>query len=213
MQRRDFSQAALLSAAALVSPWANAQARVPREGTEFLKLSRPATVDAAAGKVEVVEFFWYNCPHCNQFEPMFDAWAKKQSADVVVRRVPVAFRDNFAPQQRLYYAIEAMGKVAELHTKVFHTIHVEKQRLETQEQMTDWMAKQGVDRAKFLEYYNAFAVAGKARKASQLTDGYQVDGVPALGVAGRYFTSGSLAGTMERSLQVADYLVDLARKG
>jgi thiol:disulfide interchange protein DsbA len=130
----------------------------------------------------------------------------------VVKRAPVAFRDDFVPQQRLYYALEAMGKVEEMHRKVFHAIHTEKQRLTTQDQIADWIAKQGMDRAKFLEAYNAFGVAGKARRASQLQDAYQVDGVPSLGIAGKYFTSGSIAQTLPRSLQVADHLIAQSRK-
>lgn len=215
MQRREFTQAVLLAGTAttglLSAPQAQAQAAF-KEGSDYLKLGRPAPVDAPADKVEVIEFFWYSCPHCNAFEPAFDAWAKKQPAHVVVKRAPVAFQDSFVPQQRLYYALEAMGKVEELHRKVFHAIHTEKQRLATQDQIADWIAKQGVDRAKFLEVYNAFGVAGKARRATQLQDAYQVDGVPSLGIAGKYFTSGSLAQTLPRSLQVADHLIAQSRK-
>lgn len=215
MLRREFTQAVLMAGTAttglLSATQAQAQAAF-KEGSDYLKLGRPAPVDSPADKVEVIEFFWYSCPHCNAFEPTFDAWAKKQPAHVVVKRAPVAFQDSFVPQQRLYYALEAMGKVEELHRKVFHAIHTEKQRLATQDQIADWIAKQGVDRAKFLEVYNAFGVAGKARRATQLQDAYQVDGVPSLGIAGKYFTSGSLAQTLPRSLQVADHLIAQSRK-
>ena len=215
MQRRDFTQAVLMAGTASTGLLGAAQAQAQtafKEGTDYLKLSRPAPVDTPADKVEVIEFFWYSCPHCNAFEPSFDAWAKKQPAQVVVRRAPGAVRDDFGPQQRLYYALEAMGKVEEMHRKVFHAIHTEKQRLTTQDQIADWIAKQGMDRAKFLEAYNAFGVAGKARRASQLQDAYQVDGVPSLGIAGKYFTSGSIAQTLPRSLQVADHLIAQSRK-
>ena len=216
MLRREFNQAVLMAGTAttglLSAPLAQAQATF-KEGSDYLKLGRPAPVDAPADKVEVIEFFWYSCPHCNAFEPAFDAWAKKQPAHVVVKRAPVAFQDSFVPQQRLYFALEAMGKVEELHRKVFHAIHTERQRLATQDQIADWIAKQGVDRSKFLEVYNAFGVAGKARRATQLQEAYQVDGVPSLGIAGKYFTSGSLAQTLPRSLLVADHLIAQARKG
>ncbi|MFC7458899.1 thiol:disulfide interchange protein DsbA/DsbL [Hydrogenophaga defluvii] len=216
MQRREFTQAVLMAGTAstglLGASHAQAQATF-KEGSDYLKLSRPAPVDAPADKVEVIEFFWYSCPHCNAFEPAFDAWAKRQPAHVVVKRAPVAFQDSFVPQQRLYYALEALGKVEEMHRKVFHAIHTERQRLATQDQIADWVAKQGVDRAKFLEAYNAFGVAGKARRATQLQDAYQVDGVPSLGIAGKYFTSGSLAQTLPRSLLVADHLIAQSRKG
>jgi thiol:disulfide interchange protein DsbA len=218
MQRREFSQAAL-SAATLAGlsvalpVTTQAQGKPPTEGTDYLLLDKPAPVDAAADKVEVVEFFWYSCPHCNVFEPQFDAWAKKVAKDVSVRRVPVSFRPDFEPQQRLYYVLEALGKVDALHKKVFYAIHVEKQALNTAELVAAWADKQGLNKAKFTELYNSFPVNLKARKATQLQDAFKVDGVPALGIGGRYYTSGSLAGTMERALTVTDHLIMLARKG
>ncbi|HQR97237.1 MULTISPECIES: thiol:disulfide interchange protein DsbA/DsbL [unclassified Polaromonas] len=217
MQRREFSMATASVAAAAslgaLSIPAQAQGPAPRAGTDFLVLDKPAPVEAPAGKVEVVEFFWYSCPHCNTFEPALDEWIKKAPKDVVVRRVPIAFRADFEPQQRLYYVLEAMNKVDELHKKVFYAIHVEKQTLKTPELIADWAEKQGLNKAKFLETYNSFSVATKARKATQLQDAYKIDGVPALGVAGRYFTSGSMAQTMGRALLVTDYLIAQVRKG
>ena len=218
MQRREFSQAALSAAtlaglSAALPVTAQAQGKPPTEGTDYLLLDKPAPVDAAADKVEVVEFFWYSCPHCNVFEPQFDAWAKKVAKNVSVRRVPVSFRPDFEPQQRLYYVLEALGQVDALHKKVFYAIHVEKQALNTAELVAAWAEKQGINKAKFTELYNSFPVNLKARKATQLQDAFKVDGVPALGVAGRYYTSGSLAGTMERALMVTDHLIMLARKG
>lgn len=217
MQRREFSiatasVAAAASLGALSTP-ARAQAPAPRAGTDFLVLDKPAPVEAPAGKVEVVEFFWYSCPHCNSFEPALEEWIKKAPKDVAVRRVPIAFRADFEPQQRLFYVLEAMNKVDELHKKVFYAIHVEKQMLNTPDLIAAWAEKQGLNKAKFLETYNSFSVATKARKATQLQDAYKIDGVPALGVAGRYFTSGSMAQTMARALLVTDYLIAQVRKG
>ncbi len=217
MQRREFSiaTASVAAAASLgaLSTSARAQALAPRAGTDFLVLDKPAPVEAPAGKVEVVEFFWYSCPHCNSFEPALDEWIKKAPKDVAVRRVPIAFRADFEPQQRLFYVLEAMNKVDELHKKVFYAIHVEKQMLNTPDLIAGWAEKQGLNKAKFLETYNSFSVATKARKATQLQDAYKIDGVPALGVAGRYFTSGSMAQTMARALLVTDYLIAQVRKG
>ena len=216
MQRREFSlSAASLAAAALgasaLPTLAQAQAKAFQSGTDYLTLDKPAPTEAPAGQIEVVEFFWYNCPHCNASEPMFDAWAKKLPKDVTVRRAPVAFRADFEPQQRLYYVLESLGKVEELHKKVFNAIHVEKQSLTTAAQITAWVEKQGIPKAKFTELYNSFSISTKARKATQLQDAYALDGVPALGISGRYFTSGTQAKTLERSLQVADYLIGQSR--
>lgn len=219
MQRREFSisgatvaAAATLSGGLVLSSAAQAQGKPPQEGTDYLLLDKPAPIEAPAGKIEVVEFFWYSCPHCNRFEPQLEAWIKQAPKDVYIRRAPVSFRPDFEPQQRLYYVLESMGKVEELHKKVFYAIHVEKQALNTADTISAWAEKQGVNKAKFVEAYNSFPVVTKVRKATQLQDSYKVDGVPALGVAGRYYTSGSVAQTMERALVVTDYLVGVARK-
>ena len=215
MQRREFSitAAALATSATLVTPVVFAQGKPPQEGVDFLLLDKPAPTEAGAGKIEVVEFFWYSCPHCNRFEPQLQEWIKKMPKDVVLRRAPVAFRPDFEPQQRLYFVLEALGKVEELHSKVFNAIHVERQLLNTAELVSAWAEKQGINKAKFTEAYNSFPVATKTRKASLLQESYKVDGVPSLGVAGKYYTSGTVAQTMERALVVTDYLIGLARKG
>ena len=129
------------------------------------------------------------------------------------RRAPVAFREDFVPQQRLYYALDALGLVEKLHAKVFAAIHVEKQDLSKAPAIVEWVAKQGVDKAKFTEQFNSFSVAGKASKAAQLQNAYKVEGVPALGVAGRFYVDGSLAKGMERALKVVDSLVAVVRSG
>jgi thiol:disulfide interchange protein DsbA len=215
MNRRDFSAGAacVLATAALGVPGALfAQAKKPEEGTEYVTLDKRVNSEAPQGKVEVIEFFWYSCPHCNAFEPRLEAWIKKQPADVVVRRVPVAFRDDFVPQQRLFYTLEAMGKLDELHGKVFQAIHANREPINREDSILAWAGKQGLDTTKFKELYNSFSVTGKARRATQLQEAFQVQGVPAIGIAGRYYTDGSLAGNMDRALQVTDYLIAEARK-
>ena len=213
MQRREFSMsaAALAAVSATGLPLAAHAQAAFKDGTDFLTLDKPAPVEAPDGQVEVVEFFWYSCPHCNIFEPQLDVWAKKQPKDVVLKRTPIAFRPDFEPQQRLYYVLESLGKVDELHKKVFYAIHIEKQPLNTADSIAAWAEKQGLNKAKFVEMYNSFSVSTKVRKATQLQDAYALDGVPALGINGRYFTSGSQAKTLERALQVADYLVVQSR--
>lgn len=216
MKRREFSQAVAgvaLVSGPLLAPVAHAQSKKPQAGTDYQVLDPRAAVEAPAGKVEVVEFFWYSCPHCNAFEPTLSGWAQKMPKDVVLRRVPVAFRDDFVPQQRLYYALEAMGLVEKFHVKVFAAIHGEKINLTTGEAITEWMGRQGVDKAKFVEQYNSFSVVTKAGRASKLQNAYKVEGVPAMGVAGRFYTDGSMAGSMERALQVVDTLVADVRSG
>jgi thiol:disulfide interchange protein DsbA len=215
MNRREFSvgAACVFGGAALGLPGAVfAQGKKPADGTDYLTLDKRVNGDAPPGKVEVIEFFWYSCPHCNAFEPKLEAWSKKLPGDVFLKRVPVAFRDDFGPQQRLFYTLEALGKVGELHSKVFQAIHVERNPLNKEDLILDWAAKQGLDKAKVKELYNSFSVSSKARRATQLQDAFKVQGVPAIGVAGRYYTDGTMAGNLDRALQVTDYLIAEARK-
>ncbi len=218
MKRREFSlsTASVVAASALTLPVANtamAQARQFKEGKDFKRLDKPVTPDAPAGKVDVIEFFWYSCPHCNVFEPVLDAWAKAAPKDLSVRRMPVAFNASFVPQQKLYFTLEGMGKLEELHAKVFRAIHVEKQKLAKDDEILAWVTKQGVDVAKFKEVYGSFSVSNQVRRASQLQDAYGVEGVPSMGVAGKYYTDGTMAGSMQTVLQVVEQLVATARKG
>jgi len=213
LQRREFS-AALIGASALgLGLPAAAQGNAPVEGTHYVRLSTPLPTAAPAGKVEVIEFFWYGCPHCNAFEPALEAWVKKLPPHVAFRRVPVAFRDEpFIAHQHIYYALEALGQVEAMHRKVFYAIHNERARLDKPADIAAFMAKNGIDSAKFLDVYNSFGVQTKVNQARRLAEAYKIDGVPALGVDGRYYTSGTLAGTPERSLQVVEFLVERSRK-
>ena len=133
--------------------------------------------------------------------------------DVYFHRIPVAFRDDFVPQQRLYYTLEAMGKLNELHARVFDEIHNKRQPTNREDLILAFAEKNGLDRAKVQEVYNSFSVQTKARRATQLQDAYKVEGVPAIGIAGRFYTDGQLAMNMPRALQVTDYLVGELRKG
>ena len=215
MKRREFSLAVTSVASTMAlgaASTAHAQAAAPKEGKDYVKLAKPATTEAPAGKVDVVEFFWYSCPHCNAFEPTFAAWKQKAPAFVNVRRVPVAFNASFVPQQKLYYALEGMGKLDAVHAKVFRAIHVETLKLAKDDDIFAWVGNQGVDVAKFKEVYNSFTVNNQARRAAQLQGEYGVEGVPSMGVAGRYYTDGTMAGSMQTVLQVVDYLVGQTRK-
>lgn len=213
MKRREFSSATvtLLGAAAL-SPAAHAQG-APVEGRHYVRLTQPLPVTAPAGKVEVVDFFWYGCPHCAAFEPELDAWARKLPEQVAFSRVPVAFRaEPFTTHQRIYYALEALGAVDAMHRKVFYAIHNERAPLDKPADISLFMAKNGVDATKFMEAFGSFTTQTKIRRANALVDGYQIDGVPAIGVQGRYYTAGTLAGGNGRALAVADYLIQRLTK-
>lgn len=216
MNRREFSLSSTAALATTLGLPLATQAKDKegkfQEGIDYLELKKPALIEAPKGQIEVVEFFWYSCPHCNVFEPSLSAWVKNLPKDVFFRRAPVAFNASFVPQQKLYYALLSMNKVEELHARVFRAIHVERVPMGKDEQIFDWIAKQGVDAAKFKEAYNSFSVANDVRKATQLQAAYNVEGVPSMGVAGRYYTDGTLGGSMATVLQVVDSLVQQQRQ-
>jgi thiol:disulfide interchange protein DsbA len=212
MKRRDFTTT--LAGAGLgwaLAGTAHAQG-TPVEGTHYVRLQQPAGVSVPAGKIEVVEFFWYGCPHCNVLEPALEEWVKKLPPDVVFRRVPVAFSSVHEAHQRLFYGLESMGQLDAMHKKIFAAIHTQQQRLEKEADQVAFLTANGVDGAKFVEATKSFSVQTKMRQAKQLSAAYKIDGVPAIGVHGRYYTAGSLAGDNRRALAVADYLIQLARK-
>jgi len=216
--RRDFSACLVSAGLGGALPAARAQAG-PTEGVHYVRLSDPAPAPTG-GKIEVIEFFWYECPHCNAFEPALDAWSQRLADDVAFRRVPVWFREEpFGPQQRLFYSLEALGLVPTLHRKVFQAIHGDRTRLRTAEDMAAFALKNGVDPVAFMTTYNSFGVQTKAQQARQTASAYKIDAVPALGVQGRYYTNGNLAstglppGSIDRMLGVGDALIAKVRQG
>ncbi|TCS37441.1 thiol:disulfide interchange protein DsbA [Paucimonas lemoignei] len=175
----------------LLAASASATPDNPQNGKDYLTLDKPQQTENT-GKVEVLEFFWYNCPHCNVLDPVLHDWVKKQGDKISFKRVPVAFRDSFVPQQRLYYALEAMGKADEMQPKILRAIHVERQQLDTEAQIVDFISKQGIDKQKFLDLYNSFGVDSKVKRVPQLQQAFQINGVPTLAIDGRYVTSPSI---------------------
>lgn len=213
LSRRDFcATTAAIASTAFIAPlsWAQNAANFEKK---YRRLDKPAEVQAMGGKIEVVEFFWYSCGHCYAFEPQFAAWKKQAPAHIHVRRVPVAFNASFIPQQKLFFAIEHLENFEVLHATAFHAIHVEKNRLNTDDLIFAWAKKQKLDFAQFEKNYRSFTTANAARAATHLQNAYGVDGVPSLGVAGRYYTDGELAGSIGQALQTVEYLVEKTRKG
>jgi thiol:disulfide interchange protein DsbA len=207
--------AAVLAAAPCLAAFpglARAQAGAPVEKKDYTRLATPQP-QSTPGKVEVLEFFSYACPHCAAFEPALHAWSKQLPADVVLRRVPVPFLAAAEMLQRTYYALESMGALDTVHPKVFTAIHVEKVRPTTPEDMAQIVAKAGGDPAKFLAAYKSFGVAGSVAKAKKLTADYDIQSVPNLAVGGRFMTAPSTAGSNERALAVAEMLAKQSPKG
>ena len=211
MDRRRFNLSLAAACGAACMPglaWAQG---APVEGKDYVRLAQPLPMPAS-GKVEVVEFFGYWCPHCNSFEPAIDAWSKKLPADVSFRRVPVAFSAPQEPYAKIYLALEALGQLEAIHRKVFTAIHVQRQRLEKDAEITAFVTANGLDAAKFMDTYKGFTVASKFKQARQLADAYKIDGVPTIGIHGRFFTSPSLVGSGEQALRVTDFLIQRAKQ-
>lgn len=181
------------------------------EGFDYRVLPIAQAVDAK-GKVEVIEFFWYGCPHCYEFEPELKTWLKRQNKDVSFKKVPIAFREELMPHSLLFYALESLGKGDALNDKVMFAMHRENKRLLNENEIADWVAAQGVDRNAFLAAYRSFAVLSKARAANQLGNAYRIDGVPTVAVQGKYITSPSIAGSRAKAINVMDFLINKVRK-
>lgn len=205
--------AALTLASGLAPLALRAQGAAPVEGQHYVKLSQPVPTNAGAGKIDLIQFFWYGCPHCFAMEAPLDGWLKRLPSDAVLRRVPVGFGPLHQFHQRVFYALEAQGQLEALHRKVFQAIHVARQPLNTDAQVQAFMTAQGLDGAQFVQTMKSFGVTTKARQAAQLTEAYRIDGVPAIGVGGRYYTSAAMAGGFEQAFSVADYLMGRVRRG
>lgn len=183
------------------------QAKEYKEGVEYTKLVTPLPTQNA-DKIEVQEFFWYGCPHCFQFDPKLESWVKRKPANVEFVRTPAPLNPNWMVHTKTYYALEAMGKGEQFHTELFNAIHVAKLRLFTPEAIADFLAQKGVDKTKFMENFNSFAVDARSRKAAQLGNQYKITGVPVLTVNGKYVISTNQAGGFDEVLSILSYVVN-----
>jgi len=180
-------------------------AHAQKGDSRFVAIDPPQATETP-GKIEVLEFFQYGCPHCRAMEPLIEAWLKKQPDDVQLRRIPVAFNAAMAPWQHLYYTLEGLDRL-DLQQAVFDTVQTERNPLNTKERVLEWAAKQGLDKNKFAAMYDSFGVSTKVNRAAQLIKAYKLESVPTLVVDGRYMTSPALANGYPQSLEVVDTLI------
>ena len=205
----------LLGACALGATGAQAE---PKNGAQYQTLPNQQNTDSGK-KIEVIEFFAYYCPHCHVLEPVLKAWVKKHADNIVFKRVHISRDPSVAPQQRLFFTLEALGLTEQYHDKVFHAMHVERNRLNTDGMVFDFIAKQGIDRKQFIDAYNSFGVGAKVRRAGEMMGTYKVDSWPMIAIDGRFITSPSLANQNAKdeaelhaqTLAVMDYLVAKAK--
>ena len=165
---------------------------------------RPIRTD---GKIEVLEFFWYGCPHCYQFHPILEQWKKTLADDVAFIPVAAALNPGWVNHARAYFAAESLGVVDKIHDSLFNAIHKDKKRIIKLDDLADFGEKQGIDRDKYYKTMTSFAVESKLRRSQQLAQAYQINGVPSVTVAGKYVTSGSLAGSYPRAIEIINQLI------
>jgi thiol:disulfide interchange protein DsbA len=177
----------------------------------FSKLPAPQPTEGG-GKIEVIEFFWYGCPHCYALEPSVAAWIKNAPKDVVFRRIPAYPSESWGEMARVFYTLEAMGLLEKYHQKVFDAMHRDGVNLANKRLREEWLAKNGIDVPKYNDVEKSFAVSTKLSRARQLTLAYQVDSVPRLIVNGKYFTSAEQAGAPDKVFSVVDQIIAVVRK-
>jgi thiol:disulfide interchange protein DsbA len=205
----------------LIAVGAAATPTMPQAGIEYQVMKRPLPAEGGK-KIEVIEFFGYFCPHCNALEPLIAEWVKKQGDNIVFKRIHVNFH-GLVPQQKLYFAMEAMGKADEYHMKAFNAYHIDRNRLQTDADVMEFVSKSGLDKQKFTEMYNSvFFMQSKLARATQLADAFQIDGVPSIAIDGRFVTSPvmsvtAVGQTTEEAqnravLQVMDFLIGKIQK-
>ena len=200
----SLAQLARIAAASLIAAAGAAFAQMP-----FQVINPPQPADPE--KIEVIEFFWYGCPHCYHLEPVLNTWEKNLQKDVVLKRVPGTLGgwQNLAP---MYYTIEAMGLQEQLHTKVFEAIHKDRVNLANVRIRDEWLTKQGVDPKKYAEVEKSFSVMTKLSRAKQLGDLYKIDSVPKIVVNGKFLVSAETAGGQERMIPAVDSAIAMARR-
>ena len=186
-------------------------------GRDYRVIS-PAQPAESGKKVEVLEFFWYGCPHCNALQPSLKAWLKQKPADVEFRRVPAVLADTWVPLTRAFYALEATGTLEKLHPEVFTAIHEKSVRLQEPKVLFDWVAQNGVDRQKFADAYGSFGVQSRTQRSVDMTRNYDISGTPTITVDGKYLVAPSMTLKPNRDVDyekfyhVLDQVIAMARK-
>jgi thiol:disulfide interchange protein DsbA len=200
-----------LSLLVAILAFACAGAAWSQAGTPYSMLSPPQPTEGG-GKVEVIEFFWYGCPHCYAIEPAVVAWLKTAPKDVVFKRVPAFPNEAWGRDAVMFYTLEAMGLLDQYHQKVFDAMHKDKVNFANKAKRDEWLQANGIDPAKYAEVEKSFSVVSKVSRARQMTQSYKVDSVPRFIVNGKYVTSGEQAGGNEKIFPVIDQIATMVRK-
>jgi protein dithiol oxidoreductase (disulfide-forming) len=211
------------AAACLIALALSASASAQLTPGKDYRIINPPQPTASGKKVEVIEFFWYGCPHCNALQPSLRTWLKRQPADVEFRREPAVLNESWLPLTTAFHALEAMGLEAKLHYELFSAIHAQhtldiRGLLRDQKPLFDWVAKQGVDRKQFMEVYKSFGVRSRTNRSIEMTSNYEIPGTPAVVIDGKYLIMLSNAMKpdnsvdFERFARLLDQMIAMARK-
>lgn len=181
------------------------------EGKDYTTLTNPQPTESN-GKIEVLEFFWYGCPHCDKLHSHIKAWLKNKPDDVSFRYVPTIFRPNWVSGAKIFYTIEAIQATETLHDKVYGAIHRDKIDLNKEPILFDWVEKQGIEREKFEKAYHSFSVQNQVARSTQMSRQYELTGTPSIVVDGKYLTSGSMGGSPENTIKILEKLIEKTRR-
>lgn len=176
------------------------------EGKHYNRIDKEKATDT--DKIEVVEFFMYGCPHCYSFEPSLNKWKQSKPDNVEFIRVPATFNAYATLHARAYYALQLLGADEQIHPKFFSEIHNKKNYMKTFDALTVFVQEYGVERSEFIDAMNSFAVENNLRKATKMVDVYEIKGVPAVVVNGKYLISASMAGSYDNMIKIMNYLIE-----
>lgn len=189
------------------------QAAQFQEGRDYTRIV-PVQPTESKGKIEVVELFWYGCPHCHRFQPYLERWAKQLPADVEFRRMPATLAEHWVIHARAFYTAEALGALDKIHKPLFDAIHAQKRRLDTEERLMEFFAEQGVGNDDFKKTFNSFSVEAKVRRAKEMSRRYTTEATPSVVINGKYLlNSGQVDGNFNTMVKIMDFLIDKERKG
>jgi thiol:disulfide interchange protein DsbA len=180
---------------------------------KFTELKPAQPVSVEGNKIEVIEFFWYGCPHCYNLEPVLETWLKKLPPDVQFRRVPAVFNPRWEHDAEIFYTFDALGVLDKVHKPFFDAIHQNGLRTDNPEALAQWLQRNGIDPKKFNETMKSFTVKSRTGRAKQMSVAYNIDGTPAMAVQGKYTVSAEQGGSREGMLQTVSYIVDQIKKG
>jgi protein dithiol oxidoreductase (disulfide-forming) len=180
------------------------------EGRNYRLITQQPVADPS--RIEIIDFFFYGCPFCNELRPMLERWRKTLPADVVFRRAPTVRRDTWVPLARTYYTLERLGEIERLHEEVYKGYHDEELSMSRPEVMADWAQRHGIDREHWLKVYHSDEVTRLVEQARRMTQDYDIQGTPSVVINGRYLTSSGMTDDVKLVVPVAEQLLRMVRE-